>query len=278
MLEDIADQLYALPPGDFTAARDQAAKGNTALAAQLKALRKPTASAWLVNMLVRADPGLLDELLDLGPALARAQREGDGDAVRALGEQRRRLVRAAVERALALTDGSVSAAVRAEIASTLEAGLAEPASADAVRSGRLVRALSFAGFGGVDLAGAVAVPRPPRRPRATPADPVLDDRAARVAEAERVALDAAGALDDAVRAREAAASAHAAAEAVQAQTAAAVERLRAQAAEAERSLAGAQRAAAATQQRLEASGQGLVRAQQAAEQARTALDGLRRGS
>ncbi len=48
--------------------------------------------------------------------------------------------------------------MRDEVAATLEAGLSDPASADAVRSGRLVRALSYAGFGGVDLDGAVAAP------------------------------------------------------------------------------------------------------------------------
>ena len=60
----IADDLYALPLGDFTPARDARAKElkGTDLAAPVKALKKPSLAAWVVNLLVRrdaeqADPG-----------------------------------------------------------------------------------------------------------------------------------------------------------------------------------------------------------------------------
>ena len=90
-----------------------------------------------------------------------AQSGGDADALRTLGAQRRELVEAVVGAAVGLAGRTVTAAVREEVAATLEAALSDPASADAVRSGRLVRPLSYAGFGGVDLSGAVAAaPRP----------------------------------------------------------------------------------------------------------------------
>ena len=149
--------LYALPPEQFTAARDAAAKQDKAL----KELRRPTVSAWVVNTLVRRDRALLDDLLALGAELSRAQAAGQGDLLRELGEQRRRQVPAVVDRAAALVDRPLSPAVRAEVVGTLEAALADPASAEAVTSGRLVRALEFAGFGGVDLEGAVAGPTEP---------------------------------------------------------------------------------------------------------------------
>ncbi len=274
MLADIADQLYALPPEQFTAAREQAAKADRALAKQIKALRKPTASAHLVNALVRAEPALLDELLELGPALAQAQRDSDGAAVRALGDQRRRLVTAVADRAAQLAGGPVSAAVRAEVAGTLEAGLAEPASAAAVRSGRLVRALAFAGFGGVDLDGAVAAPS--ARPKAPARTAPVDDARARVAEAEQAALQAAGALDDAVRARESAAAAYDAAQAEAARAAQAHQRLLAQVTEAERSVVGADKAEQAARARLDAGSDEVAKAQELAEQTRRVLDALRR--
>lgn len=209
-LDEVADGLYALPPEGFTSARDAAAKADPGLKEQLMGLRRPTVAAWVVNVLAREDSATLEELLALGPALAAAQAGGQGDELRALSEQRRDLLGAVATRAVQLSGREVTAAVRHEVESTLDAALADPASAQAVRSGRLVRALSFAGFGGVDLEGATATPvtgaprgataRPPRRQRARDDDPP-PSRTAR-AEVERLeaeALDAAGRLDDAVR-------------------------------------------------------------------------------
>lgn len=76
-LDDLADRLYALAPEDFTAARDAAAKqaraaGDAPLAKQVKALRRPSVGAWLVNRLATQEADLLDQLLSLGPALAQA--------------------------------------------------------------------------------------------------------------------------------------------------------------------------------------------------------------
>ena len=159
---DAAD-LYLLPPEDFTAARDAAAAqaradGDRPAAAALKALRRPSVAAWVVNRLATEDVELLESLLSLGPELAEAQAAGSGDLLRELGAQRRSLVEAITDRAVVLAGRTVAPAVRAEVSGTLEAALADPHTAQAVRSGRLVRALSYAGFGGVDLEGAVAGP------------------------------------------------------------------------------------------------------------------------
>jgi len=59
-LEQVADELYALAPAAFTAARDEQASqarasGDADLAGAIKKLRRPTVSAWLVNLLARAD-------------------------------------------------------------------------------------------------------------------------------------------------------------------------------------------------------------------------------
>ena len=60
-IDDVAQELYALVPEEFTAARNARAKeakaaGDAELAAQVQALRKPTAGAWLLNQLVRRTP------------------------------------------------------------------------------------------------------------------------------------------------------------------------------------------------------------------------------
>jgi hypothetical protein len=126
-----ADELYALAPEDFTAARDLAAKqakagGDPELAKQLKALRKPSVAVWLVNRLATQQRPLLDQLLALGPALAEAQSAGHADDLRALGQQRRDLVAAVTDAATVAAGRSVTRAVRDEVASTLEAGPAPP--------------------------------------------------------------------------------------------------------------------------------------------------------
>ena len=251
-IQDLADALYAVPPEDFTAARTGAAKLHPALAKELRALRRPTVAAWLVNTLAREEPALLEELLALGPALGEAQRTGEGDVLRTLGAQRRALIGAVTDRAFALTGRATSAATRAEVEGTLDAALADPATADAVRSGRLTRALSYAGFGGVDLDGAVAVAAPARK--ATP----KPDTAA----AEAEALEAAGALDDAVRALQRAEQEQRAAE----------QALH----NAEEARAAAQDRATSDQQQVERVAQEVAAAQQRAELTRAALDRLRR--
>jgi len=154
-----ADELYRLPPEQFTAARDALAKrlrrdGDREGAADVAALRRPSVAAWLVNRLAEQSPDLLTQLVDLGPELARAQTGSDAAALRELGAQRHALVEAVSGTAVEAGGRPVSAAVREEVHATLDAALADPASAAAVRSGRLVRALSYAGFGEVDLVGA----------------------------------------------------------------------------------------------------------------------------
>jgi hypothetical protein len=147
---EVADRLYALPPREFVAERDAAvasarAAGDTATAAALAKLRRPTVAAWLVNLLALRRPELLAQLADLATALRAAQRELDGDQLRELSGQRRATVSAlvATARSLALEVEPTMAAGKlplAEVESTVSAALADTELAERVRSGRLVRA------------------------------------------------------------------------------------------------------------------------------------------
>lgn len=186
--------LYALAPEEFTAARDEAARQDKSL----KALRKPSVAAWVVNTLVRREPALLEQLVDLGAALREATSARQGDQLRELTEQRHQLVQAVTVQAIALVGRDIAQAVRTEVSQTLEAAMADPGSAAAVQSGQLVRALSYAGFGGVDLEGAVA-DLPKAKPDAKPDVKAKGDSSKKVQKLEAAALDAQGALDDAVR-------------------------------------------------------------------------------
>lgn len=170
-LEGIAGPLYALPYGEFVAARTAAAKDvssagltaaeQRALAAEVRALPKPSVAAWAVNMLAVHSPAILTELSGLGTSMQAAQDALDAADLRRLAQERRQLLAGAVKRAHAVAAEQgrpLSAAVATEVEQTLRAATADPGAAAAVQSGRLLRALSADGVDVVDLAGAVAVP------------------------------------------------------------------------------------------------------------------------
>jgi hypothetical protein len=156
---DLVETLYASPPDGFVAARAEAVEaarqaGDRDLAKLIGALKKPTVAAWLVNLLAWRTPELLDELVELAAALRSAQRDLQGEQLRELSTERRRVVSALVGQARKLAiaeDPSVSAAKLplADVENTLTAALADADIAEQVRSGRLIRAVSYAGFGEV---------------------------------------------------------------------------------------------------------------------------------
>ncbi|MGN6610189.1 MAG: hypothetical protein ACTHLJ_00290 [Angustibacter sp.] len=172
-LDEAVDELYALAPAEFTARRDalaaQAKKdGDAGLAQQVKALRRPTAGAYAVNQLAREAADDLAAYLELGGRLRDAQAGLKGDQLRALGHERQRAAAELVEAAAGLVDGGLSGAARQEVDATLRAAVADPAASEAVASGRLTTALSYAGFGEVDLTAATATPLAPRLKVVTP--------------------------------------------------------------------------------------------------------------
>lgn len=160
-----ADELYSLPVGGFTPARDALAKelrsGDRALADRVKSLRKPSVAAWVVNLLVRRDADQLAQVLQVGAALREAQRSLAGDELRALTRQRRQVTAAVTTRARSLAgeEGTrVTEAVAEQVEATLTAAMLDEGAAEAVRSGLLVTALSANGVDPADVAAAVAVP------------------------------------------------------------------------------------------------------------------------
>lgn len=166
-LDAAAEELYAVLPAVFIATRDARAKearsnGDEGLYAQIKALRRPSAAAWLVNVLARSEEGF-EQFSDLSRRLRDAQTNLDAPTMKELGQDRTRAVAELVERAVALAKEADpqykdTATVRDQVTSTLTAAVADPSAEAAVTSGRLVSPLSYAGFGEVDLTDAVATP------------------------------------------------------------------------------------------------------------------------
>lgn len=170
---EVADELYGLPLEEFVASRDARAAetrraGDKELAAQIKALRKPTTAAWLLNQLVRAEHAGVQDLLTLGEELRAAQAQQDGATMRDLDRRRRELSRdlSGRVRALGAERGHrVTDAVATEVEVSLRAATADPDAAAALASGLLVGSLEASGFEPLDVSGLVALPVPPA-PRA----------------------------------------------------------------------------------------------------------------
>ena len=200
----VADELYGLAPADFIARRDGRAAearraGDRDLADAIKKLRRPSAGAWLANLLVRQRHEQVSDLLNLGTALRDAQARLAHDDVRKLSKERRRLVAGLVDEALGLARDlgqPVSSATVRELEGTLEAALLDTGAAQALASGRLAAGLRYMGLGWsgpVDMApgGAEdetvgpALPNPERTKASVEAEKTEDAETADKAERER---------------------------------------------------------------------------------------------
>ena len=271
-LEDAAAQLYALAPEEFVGARTALVKQARAardreLAAAIGALRKPTRTAWLVNLLARDDPAAIGSLLDLGDALRTAQEQRDGAALRDLSAQRRRAIDALVRRGTVLgreAGHPPAESTLNEVAQTLQAALGDPAVAEQVRGARLAGAAVYSGFGGPatpdeaaggggDLAALLAASMPAAKgsgaaKSSVAAEDEVAERRRRAAEERRAAL--ASARDEA---RDALAEATEAADRATEEAdrrAAEVDRLRDELAQAEEAERGARTAARAAREQV----------------------------
>lgn len=165
-LPTVADELYGLDPGSFTAARDERSRaagdhGNQELARQIGALRKPTTAAWAVNLLARRRRADLDRLFSLANQMRSGPGRRDRGELRELDRMAQRVVSGLVRLAGELAgqqNRSLTSAMADQVHQTLRAAMADPAAAEAVFSGRLTTTLQAGGLAGLDASAAVAVP------------------------------------------------------------------------------------------------------------------------
>ncbi|RBY98011.1 hypothetical protein DQ237_03705 [Blastococcus sp. TF02-8] len=177
-LDDVADELYEVPPEEFVALRTQRrdearAEGDKALAKEIGALPKPSTPAWVCNLLVRAHRDEIEGLVELGNLLREAQGNLAGDELKALDVQRRQLLNALSRQARAVAHQRghpVSTAVGTQVEETLRAAMADPEAGEALLSGRLTSPMSYSGMG--ELTGRPKlrlVPPPASTPERAPA-------------------------------------------------------------------------------------------------------------
>jgi hypothetical protein len=168
-LDEIVRELYVLPPAEFVNARNELvrqarAAGSREVAERLRQLRRPSRSAWLVNLLA-SDSRAMQRLSALGREL------------RNLAEQRRQLIADLLDRTKAhAADAGVrlTPTVLSEVEATLQAALVDLAGALTIRNGRLVRPLSHSGFGPRPRNALQNRPNVEVTPLEVPAEPVAE--------------------------------------------------------------------------------------------------------
>lgn len=203
-LDDELKRLYWGPLGEFTAARNALAKqlekaGKKKEADEVKALAKPTPSAWVVNQLFAHETGKMDRLLGAGERARAAQRE----AVAGAGAERLREAMAAVrdlaeplrQRAAAILSEegrAPSQAMMERVATNLQSLAFSPAAAEEAARGWLGRDLDppgFEVFTGLTIPARVVNIESRRKPAAPEPEPPRkpEEKAAKASKAEEAA-------------------------------------------------------------------------------------------
>jgi Mg-chelatase subunit ChlI len=200
-----ADRLYGLPLEDFVPERDALAKklraeGRREDAGAVKALRKPTATVWAVNQVMRTQRKPARSLIDAADRAA--AKPGDRAALRAHGDALDELARAAAGllsgKGRGLSEDAVLRVRSALHGASLDRDLREE-----FEAGRLSEEPAPAGFGAITAmpkpkAKSAAKPPPEPTPKPKPKEPSAAARK-RVARAEARVAKARAALAEAER-------------------------------------------------------------------------------
>ncbi|MBO9625743.1 MAG: transposase [Microbacterium sp.] len=178
-VDEVAAALYAGPPETFIRERNARAAeaAHPDEAKMIRALRKPTVAAWVVNVFASERAAQLEQALQLATELRDAQDDLDAATLAQLGRERRALTtRLAADAAdlAAARGGRVTESTREAVRQTISAAFFSADAAVAVSSGRLVHELEPSDD--VDLADAVGGGQPVVA--ATPAQPA-DELSAR---------------------------------------------------------------------------------------------------
>ena len=147
------EEVYAVPPADFTRTRNARAAalakaGEPEAAAALRKLRRPAATLWAANQLARLARTRVDAFIAAVAGLRRTQLR-DPRAVPEAVQQQRTALDALLDVARThLTEHGFGAgpAALGRIASTLQGAAVDPKRVDELRHGRLTEELAAPGF------------------------------------------------------------------------------------------------------------------------------------
>lgn len=189
--DEALDGLYHGPLEEFTPARNDLAKslrsdGDAAAADQVKALKKPSRAAWLVNQLAVRKTDEVAELLEAGDQLRAAQEDmlagaTDREKLREVARREQETIDSLLRTAEAIArEHGVGEQILARVGETLHAAAGDPELAEAIRRGRLTREQRAASIG---LVGAAAPASPTTRKKGKDRDAA--QRRARQQQAKR---------------------------------------------------------------------------------------------
>lgn len=179
-IERELDRLYSLPLEEFTGARNELAArlrkdGEKDAAGAVKAARKPTQPAWVVNQLARSERKLLEALIASTESLAGA----GGDAARTLIADQRDALSALGRAARKLAPSASDRAVE-----TLRAAAIDPEARELLRIGRLTKEITPSGF--PTASNTVLQASAPARGKAGAGDELAERRTRREHEQQRL--------------------------------------------------------------------------------------------
>ncbi|HVM35231.1 MAG TPA: hypothetical protein VM784_07805 [Actinomycetota bacterium] len=209
------NDLYALPPSEFTRARNELARrleGDDAAA--VKSLRKPTLALWAVNQTARRHPEGVRRLVELGDEVRSAQIEGRAGDFRAAMKERSAVLSRLLEQTREVLEEVGGAASHAERAGrTIEAAAADESERDALLAGAVRRELEPGGFGDVfEVLGDAFVPDAAATRRAEEAEAAREQARTLAEQAQAARRDASARQREAKEAEAQAAAARRAAE------------------------------------------------------------------
>src|SRR5216683_221203 len=174
--DDSADPLFAVPPEQFVAARNELvsklqASGNRKAASEIKSLGRPSVAVWTINQLSRRQPEKVAALLEAGKRLRKSQGSLGGgpdsaDELRASAHAERQALRDLIRAAgdiLSDADRKDSSSLLGRIESTLHAiATGSGDFGELLRAGRLTQEVEPGGFPSPGGAFSISTaPRPP---------------------------------------------------------------------------------------------------------------------
>lgn len=152
-LPEPADPLFEIAPEEFTAERDRIAKqlkkqGEAGAAAKVKALKRPSITAYALNLVAGRHPELIRSLLEADERLRTAKSRAEMDGAKA---DRQKAISAISGRAITLLTEQgrpVTAPVRERMTETLLAAATDDETRERLQRGRLLKEAEAGGFGG----------------------------------------------------------------------------------------------------------------------------------
>jgi hypothetical protein len=152
-LPELAEPLFELAPEEFTAERDRIAKhlkkqGDDGAAAEVKALKKPSITAYALNLVARRHPDLVDGLLEADEQLRSAKSRAEMDEAKGARQKAISSITGKATSLLEEQERSVTSQVRERLTETLLAVATDDAARDLLKAGRLLKEAEGGGFGG----------------------------------------------------------------------------------------------------------------------------------